>query len=203
MRLALATALLLALAAAAVTRFVPVVDRIEVHGAVHHAPADVARIARVAHGDPLLWITRWRVAGLDEDPWIRRARVTRHWPDTVVVAVWEREPAYRESLANDATVRAWDGTVLPNVGPDARAALPIVRGWGRDRSAEARELLKVLQERSPLVIEYSPEGFEIALPDGTVFTPDLDALQRQWAAVERHRGGRLAVYPWGVSRTHE
>ena len=203
MRLALASALLLTLAGAAVTRFVPVVDRIEVVGAVHHAPAEVARIARVAHGDPLLWITRWRVVGLDDDPWIRRARVIRHWPGTVVVTVWEREPAYREAQGDDAIVRAWDGTALPNVGAEDRASLPVVRGWGRDRSDEARDLLKVLRERSPLVIEYSPEGFEIALPDGTVFTPDLDALQRQWAAVERHRGGRLAVYPWGVSRTHE
>ncbi|MEX2502603.1 MAG: FtsQ-type POTRA domain-containing protein, partial [Trueperaceae bacterium] len=199
----LAASLLASLALVAVSRFVPTVERIEVVGAQHHDRASLLRVARVAPGDPLLWITRWRVAGLNMDPWVRRARVIRHWPDTVVLTVWEREPAARASGEADAVAWAWDGTVLPNVPEPVMASLPIVRGWGRDRTDEAMDLLEVLRDRGPLVIEYAPEGFEIALPDGTVFTPDLAALQRQWAAVESHRGGRIAVYPWGVSKAHE
>lgn len=203
MRRILAILLVVVVALLGASRFWPVVERVEVTGGVHHGAASVMRLARVAPGDPLLWITRWRVAGLTEDPWIRRARVTRQWPDVVVVAVWERTPAARSGTGDDATVWAWDGTVLPGATADERASLPVVTGWGGDRTEEALTLLSLLRERGPEVIQYTPEGFEIALSDAVVYTPDAAALRRQWAAVERHRGGRLAVYPWGVSRAHE
>jgi len=163
----------------------------------------VLRAARLAPGDPLLWITRWRVADLLHDPWVARARVTRHWPDTVAVTVWERAPHARSGAGPDATVWARDGTVLPGATAAEGADLPIVTGWGGDRLAEALELASLLKERRPEVIQYSPEGFEIALSDARLFTPDADALRRHWAAVDSHRGGRLAVYPWGVSASDE
>lgn len=203
MRRVLAGLLVALLAVLGASRFWPTVERVEVTGVVHHDAERVMRLARVAPGDPLLWITRWRVAGLTEDPWVRRARVTRHWPDTVSIAVWERTPLARSGLGEDATVWADDGTVLPSASADERADLPVVEGWGGDRTEEALELIRLLRERAPEVIQYTPEGFEIALSDTVVFTPDAAALRRQWAAVERHRGGRLAVYPWGVSKAHE
>lgn len=194
---------LLVVAALGVTRFWPTVERIEVTGARHHATGDVLRLARVAPGDPLLWITTWRVSGLSDDPWIARARVTRHWPDTVSIAVWERTPLARSGEGPEALVWARDGTVLPSATEGERADLPVVTGWGGDRTADALELVDLVRSRGPKVIQYSPEGFEIALSDAVLFTPDVSSLRRQWAAVERHRGGRLAVYPWGVSKAHE
>ncbi len=203
MRALLLTVGLLIVAALGVTRFWPTVERIEVTGTRHHAVGDVLRLARVAPGDPLLWITTWRVSGLSADPWIARARVTRHWPDTVSIAVWERAPLARSGDEPEARVWARDGTVLPSASAEERADLPIVTGWGGDRTAEALELVDLVRSRLPKVIQYSPEGFEIALSDAVLFTPDVSSLRRQWAAVERHRGGRLAVYPWGVSKAHE
>lgn len=203
MRRALVAVLLAVLALALTSRFWPTVERIEVVGARHYGQTDVLRIAKVAPGDPLLWVTRWRVAGLDHDPWIARARVTRHWPDAVSIAVWERTPQAVSRRAADATVWSADGTVLPGATPAERAGLPVVNGWGADRLVEALELVILLKDRQPEVIQYTPEGFEIALSDALLFTPDIESLRRQWAAVERHRGGRLAVYPWGVSRTDE
>lgn len=184
----------------AVTRFWPAVERVEVVGTEHHEPASVLRLARIAPGDPLLWITRWRVAALERDPWILRARVIRHWPDTVSVRVWERVPLARGGAGADAVVWAEDGTVLTDVTEEERATLPLLRGWGDDRTEEALSLLRLLMEREPEVVQYSPEGFEIELSDTVLFTPDIAALRRHWAAVESHRGGRLAVYPWGVSK---
>lgn len=192
------TALLLAILG--VTRFWPPVERIEVVGAVHHDPATVLRTARIAPGDPLLWITRWRVADLQDDPWIRQARVIRHWPDAVSVRVWERVPMARSDASADAVVWAVDGTELPSTTEEERAGLPLLTGWGEDRTEEGLALLRLLMERMPEVIQYSPEGFEIELADTVLFTPDIAALRRHWAAVESHRGGRLAVYPWGVSK---
>jgi len=200
---ALLVAIVLVLAAAGASRFWPTVERIEVVGTVHLSEERVLRAARLAPGDPLLWITRWRVAALLHEPWVARARVTRHWPDTVAVTVWERTPHARSGPGPDATVWARDGTALPGATAEERADLPIVTGWGGDRRAEALELASLLRERRPEVIQYSPEGFEIALSDARLFTPDADALRRHWAAVDSHRGGRLAVYPWGVSASDE
>jgi cell division protein FtsQ len=202
-RAALLVAIVVVLAAVGASRFWPTVERIEVVGTVHLGEERVLRAARLAPGDPLLWITRWRVAELLRDPWVARARVTRHWPDTVAVTVWERRPHARSGTGPDATVWARDGTVLPGATVADAADLPIVTGWGRDRLAEALELASLLRERRPEVIQYSPEGFEIALSDARLFTPDADVLRRHWAAVDSHRGGRLAVYPWGVSASDE
>lgn len=200
MRIFLLVLVALLLGILAVTRFWPPVERIEVVGAEHHDPASVSRLARIAPGEPLLWITRWRVAGLQDDPWILRARVIRHWPGTVSVRVWERAPLARSHPGDDAVVWAEDGTILPGTTAEERAGLPVLDGWGADRTEEGLELLRLLMDREPEVVQYSPEGFEIELSDTVLFTPDIAALRRQWAAVESHRGGRLAVYPWGVSK---
>lgn len=201
-RLLLALTLVL-LAAAGASRFWPTVERIEVSGARHLSEERVLRLARLAPGDPILWITRWRVDDLAADPWVARARVTRHWPDAVSVTVWERVPHARSGTEPTATVWARDGTVLPGAREAERAGLPVIEGWGEDRLAEALELATLLRERAPEVIQYTPEGFEIALSDALLFTPNVDALRRHWAAVDSHRGGRLAVYPWGVSASDE
>lgn len=203
MRWVLALLILVLLVLAGASRFWPTVERIEVSGADHLGEERILRLARIAPGDPLLWITRWRVDDLIADPWVARARVTRHWPDTVSVAVWERIPHARSSAAQDAVVWALDGTVLPGARPDESADLPVIEGWGGDRLDESLELVSLLRSRTPKVIQYSPEGFEIALSDALLFTPNVEAVRRHWAAVDSHRGGRLAVYPWGVSRSDE
>lgn len=187
----------------AATRFWPSVEQVEVTAGPHHDRAAVLELAGVSTGDPLLWVTRWRVRDLENDPWVRRARVIRHWPDTVSIRVWEREPRARNGPGPDAEVWAGDGTVLPGASQEERADLPVVQGWGGDRTGEALELIRLLTEREPEVVQYSPEGFEITLSDTVLFTPDLAALRRQWAAVDSQRGGRLAVYPWGVSKANE
>ena len=186
-------------AALGVSRFVPTVERIEVSGASHHTAADVLRLARLAPGDPWLWVTRWRLRGLESDPWILQARVIRHWPDTVSVTVWERTPA----LTDGATAWASDGTVLPDPDPAELVGVPVVRGWGVPRIQEALELAKLFANDELLVLSYTPTGFEIELADGAISTPDVDSLRRQWAAIQHRNGRRLAVYPWGVSKADD
>jgi cell division protein FtsQ len=199
MRAWLVVLLLLSGAALITSRFVPSVERVAVSGNAHLAREQVLRLADVAPGDPFLWVTSYRMRHLIHDPWVLRLRVLRHWPDTISIALWERQPA----LTDGATTWALDGTVLPDVGPDARAALPHLTGWGEPRLAEALVLLRLLTPYGPEVISYTPEGFEIQLTGTSLFTPSAEALKQQWAAFESHRGGRVAVYPWGVSKAHE
>jgi len=179
----------------AVSRFWPSVDRLEVLGHEHLSRTEVLRLANLAPGDPFLWVTRFRTRALLDDPWVLQARVTRHWPDTVAVAVWERVPVLFDGTLGYAA----DGTSLPGVEHDAAASLPRLEGWGTPRLDEALELLGMLGPREPRVITYGPEGFEVVLADAVLFTPSVDALRAQWSAFESQRGSRVSVYPWGVS----
>jgi len=188
-------ALVVLVAVVTVTRFWPTIVRVEVFGHQHLSRTDVLRVANIAPGDPLLWVTRFRVRGLAAEPWVVQARVTRHWPDTVAISVLERVPVISDG------VLAWaaDGTALSGADPQALAGLPRLAGWGTPRLSESLEVLAMLAGRGVRVITYGPEGFEVVLADVVLFTPSVDALRAQWSAFESQRGGRVAVYPWGVS----
>ena len=110
-------ALIVIVALVGVTRLWPAVTRVEVIGQGHLSRTDVMRLADVAPGDPLLWISRWSVRGLQREPWVVQARITRHWPDTVAIAVVERVPV----ISDGATGWAADGTPLSGAAPAALA----------------------------------------------------------------------------------
>ncbi len=173
----------------------PRVERVEVFGNVHHSREQVLSLANVAPGDPFLWVTRYRVRALAQDPWVLNARVTRHWPDTIAIAVVEREPV----LSDGETSWAIDATALPSVPAAVHDTLPRLEGWGTPRLDEALELLAMLTDYGVEVITYTPEGFELELANAVLVTPSVEALRAQWSAFESQRGGRVAVYPWGVS----
>lgn len=181
------------------SRFVPTVQRVEVASGPHLGAGDVLRAARIAPGDPWLWITRWRLRDLENHPWVQSARVIRHWPDTISVTVWERRPA----LTDGTTTWAEDGVELPHPTAEDLAGVPRLEGWGHPRVEEALELVRLFADDKPEVIRYSPTGFDIHLADGVVFTPDVESLRRQWAAIQHRNGGRYAVYPWGVSKADD
>jgi cell division protein FtsQ len=178
-----------------VTRYWPSVNRVEVIGNVHHSRERILRLSGVAPGEPFLWVTRFGLRALAQDPWVLHTRVTRHWPDTIAISVVERQPV----LTDGVTTWAADGTPLPDVPPALRAELPRLEGWGTPRLDEALELLAMLSQHGVEVITYTPEGFELVLANVILVTPSVEALRAQWSAFESQRGGRVAVYPWGVS----
>jgi cell division septal protein FtsQ len=181
------------------SRFHPQIEYVAVAGNSHYSQAEIAWLAGVEAGDPLLWVNRWSVAGLAADPWIEWVSVVRHWPDTVSLTVREREPRFTDG------VEVWsaDGVKLPQVPDSVRSTLPLVTGWGEDRTAEVLQLFHSLDELTPLVISYTPDGFDITLADARIFTPGVELVEAQWAAIKGRLGNRLAVYPWGVSENYE
>jgi cell division protein FtsQ len=181
------------------SRFHPLVSQVAVAGNSHYSRAEIAWLAGVAEGDPLLWITRWSVSGLAGDPWVERVSVVRHWPDTVSISVTERTPLFTDGV----DVWSGDGVLLPGVAEETRAGLPLVEGWGEDRTAEVLQLFHTLDAFTPLVISYTPDGFDITLADARIFTPGVELVEAQWAAIKGRLGNRLAVYPWGVSEYYE
>jgi cell division protein FtsQ len=181
------------------SRFYPTIEEVAVVGNRHYERDEILELAEVRPGGPLLWVNRWSAAGLTDDPWIARARVIRHWPDTVSITVWERTPI----LSDGSVSWAADGTLLPGVDAETEAGLVHLEGWGEPRLSEAIRLLELLSPFGPRVISYSPEGFDIELRDTSLFTPNVAALERHWAAWTNQRGNRAAVYPWGVSENHD
>lgn len=181
------------------SRYYPLVGYVAVAGHDHYSTEEIAWLAGVAGGEPLLWINRWSVAPLAADPWIARVSVVRHWPDTVSLTVWERVPRFTDGE------RVWseDGLLLPDVPDEVRVELPLVTGWGEERTGEVLDLLHALDAAGPVVISYSPDGFDITLADARIFTPGVELLKTHWAAIAGRQGNRLAVYPWGVSEQYE
>ncbi len=199
MRWLLAVLLVFAAALVVASRFYPKVTAVDISGHGHYSRANIMALAGLDIGTPFLWITRTSAVGLLRDPWVAQATVVRTWPSHVSISVRERIPA----LTDGETTWAFDGTVLPGVTFERRQRLVQLEGWGPVRVIEALEFATMLK-RFPLeVVSFSPEGFELQLSDGLVFTPSVDALRMQWAPVENNRGGRLAVYPWGVSRADD
>ncbi len=190
---------LLAVATLVGSRMWPTVTQVQVHGNERYSDSQVMWLANVAPEDPLLWITRWSLAGLEADPWIARASVVRHWPDTVSITVTERVPVLREG---DLAYAA-DGTALPGLSGEQLAGLPETVGWGAPRTEETLRILDLLGSDAVEVISYTPDGFDITVEGATIFTPSVAALETQWAAVKGRLGSRLAVYPWGVSEYNE
>ncbi len=177
------------------SRFYPKVERIEVSGMTHFSKEELLALANLAPQDPLVWVNRWRLRNLMANPWIYKARIIRHWPDTVSLTVWERQ-----AVATDGVqTYALDGTVLPNVAEEVKEGLVRIEGWGNDRSREALELVQLLAEYDLKVISYSPDGFDLRLAETTVFTPSLAALKEHWAGFVSQQGSKISVYPWGVS----
>ena len=199
MRPLLLVLLLVAAALLIGSRFYPNIEQVSVSGNAHFEREQILGLANLEPGDPLLWVNRWSVSNLVDDPWIRRARVIRHWPDTVSVVVWERTPVLTDGVSSWAA----DGTILPDVDEETRAGLVLLDGWGEPRVEEALRLLALLSTYEPRVISYSPEGFDIELAQSTLFTPSAAMLERHWAAWTNQRGSRVAVYPWGVSEINE
>ena len=190
---------LLAVALLVGSRFYPRIEMVAVSGNEHYEREQIMELAGVRPGGPLLWVNRWSLSGLANDPWIRRVRVIRHWPDTVSINVWERTPVITDGESSWAA----DGTLLPSVSEGTRASLVRLEGWGEPRLEEALELLELLSQFEPRVISYSPEGFDIELRDKSLYTPSVSVLERHWAAWTNQRGSRVAVYPWGVSENND
>jgi len=198
-RLSMLLLLLIILAAVTVSQKYPVINRIEVSGAAHYTPQEIASLAGIAYEEPLLWVTAFSLQPLMSDPWIASATVNRDLRGTVTISVNER----RAVATNGVQTFAIDGTVLPGVRAHEAAALVRLEGWGTSRIDEALELTALLANLAPKVISYSPAGFNIQLENSSVFTPTVNALKTHWASFLSQQGTHASVYPWGVSASYE
>jgi cell division protein FtsQ len=89
------------------------VHEIEIVGAVHSDPAPLIAAAGVGEGAILVWVDTGRLGrAVAVDPWVADVRVSRVWPDRLVVEVLEREPVAWMEGTTEWMLVASDGTVL-------------------------------------------------------------------------------------------
>jgi cell division protein FtsQ len=84
--------------------------------------------------------------------WVSDARVSRRWPDTLVVDIVERRPAAIWQHNQQLTLIDRDGIILEPVKLDAMPDLPLVIGPGANRhSGELSRLLGAAPELKPMM----------------------------------------------------
>jgi cell division protein FtsQ len=148
---------------------------VTVRGAHHVSARLVVRTAGLSGAPPLIDVDAGAAAArLEALPWLARATVSRHWPDSVVVTVVERSPVV--ALARPAPASGYalvdaGGRVLQWVGA-APPGLPVLQAPvavpkpGRSLSAAARPGL-VVADAAERTLPGRLQGVSVD-PSGTV-----------------------------------
>lgn len=171
------------------------VRSVQVRGNDFLSDRRVMQLAGVRRDFGWLYYGAWQARALEANPWVRSARITKVFPDTVVIDVVERRPSARLERNGKRVVIDWDGTVLPG----APAVGPVVRGWGPDRSREGVDAARLLARYDVKSVAYSPGGLTVETASGTVWSGSLVSLQKYATGVTMYRAKRINIYPWGVS----
>jgi cell division protein FtsQ len=104
------------------------VDHLQVRGLHRVTAAQVEDAGGIHHGDAMAWLDPGRaVRGIEALPFVRRATVTREWPDTVHVTVVERRPVAWVAGPTGKVVVDGTGRVLESVA-DAPPGMPQLLG---------------------------------------------------------------------------
>lgn len=181
-----------------------------------HLPREVLlQRAQLTLGENLFQVDLARAErALAAEPWIRRARVRRELPDTVVLEIEEHRP--RALVALGALYLAdGDGVIFKRATPDEARGLPVVTGIGRevyiaDRAtaqAQIRQALAVIDAfrapGRPSIGEvhldllggatlYTDTGVAIRLGTTDAIATRLASFDAVWVELSR-RGERPAV----------
>ncbi|HEV2746209.1 MAG TPA: cell division protein FtsQ/DivIB [Allosphingosinicella sp.] len=156
-----------------------VVKRVEPKGLDRMNPMEVYLIAadQIDRAMPLVDLdgTRRRLLQFG---WVEDARVSRRWPDTLVVDIIERKPAAIWQHNQRLILIARDGVVLEEVKLEAMPDLPLVIGPAANRHAgELNILLDAAPELRPMIAGATwvggrrwdlrfQSGEALALPEG-------------------------------------
>lgn len=146
--------------------------------------------------------TTARLEELEAIPWVRSARVARVWPNSIAVAIEEREPVAFLRVENSSAVRMIDaeGTIL-ELRRAAVRQFPVLSGVSSEMLlAERRQRMKLF-ERVMQVFRDSGEGIgravsEVDVSDSrnavVLFRYSDRMIQLQMG--DRHLGHRLDVF---------
>ena len=193
------TALLIVGGAAVGLWYALPIKAVQISGNRHLSPLEVKQLAGLSGDRPFGWLYygAWRAAALRDNPWVAQAQLTRIYPDRVELRIEERVPA-AQVRSRDGSLRviAADATALPGAAPTG----PVISGWGPERLDDALFAARALSRYNVESVTYTPTGITVQTSQGTIWSGDTALLLKYGQAIETQApGGRINLYPWGVS----
>jgi cell division protein FtsQ len=155
------------------------VSDVTVQGATPAAAGDVLKAAALVKGEPILHLdlkaVRGRVEGVG---WVKSAKVVRLLPDTIVIAITERQTLAVWQHAGRTLVIDSTGRTIPEADPAQFADLPLVVGEGADQAAPG--ILPLLESRPRLmgkldaVVRVDDRRWDLRTRDGALIQLPAD-----------------------------
>ena len=172
---------------------------VEVSGNKQLTLLEVKRLAGLSNAEPFGWLYygAWLAQALADNAWVESAHITRVFPGRIEVRLQERVPvAQLRDRSGVISVVAADGTPLPG----AQATGPVISGWGPDRMSESLFAARALARYNVQSVTYTPTGLTVHTSQGTIWSGNSALLLKYAKAIETQaQGGRINLYPWGVS----
>jgi cell division protein FtsQ len=107
------------------------VDKLTVQGASPAAQADIINAAGLYRDEPLMGLDLQAVRrSVEQVGWVKSAKVVRLFPDTIVIAVTQRQTLAVWQHAGHTVVVDGDGAAIPEADPGRFADLPLIVGEG-------------------------------------------------------------------------
>ena len=114
------------------------VDKLTLQGANAAAQADIVGASGLYQNEPLMGLDLQAVRrNVEQVGWVKSAKVVRLFPDTVVIAVTQRQTLAVWQHAGHTVVVDGDGVVIPEADPGRFPDLPLIVGDGANDAVGA------------------------------------------------------------------
>jgi cell division protein FtsQ len=165
------------------------VGEVTVQGATPAAAADVLRAAALVKGEPILHLDLKAVRSRVENVgWVKSAKVVRLLPDTIVIAITQRQTMAVWQHAGRTLVIDSTGRAIPEADPAQFTDLPLVVGEGADQAAPG--ILPLLESRPRLmskldaVVRVDDRRWDLRTRDGALIQLPADSEARALARLD-------------------
>jgi cell division protein FtsQ len=162
------------------------VKAVHLQGASKSAQDAIIAAADLRRDQPLLGVDLTAVRErVERVGWVKRARVIRLYPDTIVIAIDERRLLAVWQRAGRVNVIDGDGAVVPEADPGQFAKLPLIVGQGANTAAAS--ILPSLAARPHLVrrlealVRVDDRRWDLRLKDGALV--QLPATEEEAALI--------------------
>jgi cell division protein FtsQ len=163
------------------------VGAVHVQGASPMAQPDVLRAANLREGQPILGVDLARIrTDVETVGWIKEARVIRLLPDTVVIAVTERDAQAVWQVNGQIVVIDKKGRIIREADPAKFPELPLVVGRGAN-TALSGIMPPVMQrprlrQRIEALVRVDDRRWDLRLKDGSII--QLPAIGEEEALMQ-------------------
>ena len=162
-------------------------NAIHVEGASPLAKADILKAAQIYEGQPLLGLDlnklRQRIEAVS---WVRQVRIVRLLPDTLVIAVDERQQVAVWQHDGRSFVVDEHGQPIPDADPARFGNLPLIVGAGANEHASeilpAVERRPRVMERLEALVRVDDRRWDLRMKDGALV--QLPALGEDEALIQ-------------------